>query len=155
MIEYFRHEAMNQATVIAGFCEIIENLLVKQPFFSNNAFLPVLHKVEQLVRTFNDTLSVFREECMLIDATEEAMLSLDPAAEISAWLSESCRVRFSLLRDIADELDRTACSIETAAIENETIRNRYSFVCKSAARLDDLFLHPVAFLQKAIIDHRQ
>lgn len=146
---------MNRATVIAGFSEIIENMLARQPHASSDEFRAVIHKVKQLVCTFNDTLSLFREECRLIDMTEETMLALDSSADINVWLSERCRGHFSLLRNIADQLNKTACSVETTACENQTIGNRYLFICESAGRLYDLFLHPVAFLQKAIIAHRQ
>ena len=145
---------MNQATVIAGFCEIIENLLKKQHYTVNEAFFSVLQKVEELVRTFNDTLSVFRTDCVLIDMTDKLVLSLDPAADITGYLSESCKMHFGVLRDIAGEIERAASSITPADIGIETIGNRYSFVADAAVKLHDLFLHPVAFLQRAIREHQ-
>ena len=145
---------MNQATVISGFCEIIGNMLKKQHCSVNEAFFPVLQKVEELVRTFNDTLSVFRSDCVLIDMTDELVLSLDPAADIAGYLSDSCKIHFGVLREIAGEIDRAASSIAPADIGNESIGNRYSFVADAAVKLHDLFRHPVAFLQKAISEHQ-
>ena len=97
MIEYFRHEAMNQATVIAGFCEIIDNLLNKRSEPFNGTFPQTLHKIQQLIRNFNDTLTIFREECTFLnDATRELILSLDPVSDITAYFSKNCKIYAAL-----------------------------------------------------------
>ncbi len=154
MVESFRHEAMNQATVIAGFCEIIENLLIKNPGSFNTGFPPALKKVEQLIGNFNDTLSAFRNECAITGVTEEIIMSLDPAGDITGYFSESCQIHFTVLREIAKELDAVARSIDAASIGNSDIYSRYCFVGESAVKLNDLFLFPIAFLQKTIKEHQ-
>jgi hypothetical protein len=154
MIESFRHEAMNQATVIAGFCEIIENLLLKNPGSFNTVFPPALKKVEQLVGNFNDTLCAFRNECAFTGVTEEIVMSLDPAGDITGFFSESCKIHFTVLREIAKELASAARSIDAVSIGNNDIHSRYCFVAESAIKLNDLFLFPIAFLQKMIEEHQ-
>ena len=146
---------MNQATVIAGFCEIIENLINKRHLACGEGVLPALHKVDDLVRAFNATLSLFRDECVLTGIDRELLQALDPASEITGYLSESCRIHFSVLDEISGEIEKAACSLTPADIGNEAIGMRYTFISEAAVKLHGLFERPVAYLQRALREHSQ
>ena len=154
MIEYFRHEAMNQATVISGFCEIIETFLIKNPRTFNDAFPPVLQKISSLVQTFNETLSAFHEECAEIALNESQLLALNPQADITSYISDSCRIQFDVLKDFAKEMVTITQSVTIEAIGNEVAAKKYLFIVESAVKLHELFLHPVVFLQSAVSEHQ-
>jgi hypothetical protein len=154
MIEYFRHEAMNQATVVSGFAEIISSLILKNPESASPEFNSALIKVRQIITTFNETLSVFREECSLNGIDENQLMALDPYGDILHYLSEGCRIHYKTLRDIAESLYGVTGSIEPSRITDAKIAERFTLVHESAAKLVDLFLHPLFFIQDAVRKHR-
>lgn len=155
MIEYFRHEAMNQATVISGFCEIIGNLCTQPGVSVEDCFLLQLEKIRKLVVNFHDTLMVFRDECTLEDGAEGILLEIDPAGDFTRFLSPGCAVHFTVLSEIAEVLNSTARLIDGNSIENSKIADRYKFIVESTGKLHELFLYPIAFLQETIKTNRE
>jgi hypothetical protein len=153
VIELFRHEAMNQATVIAGFCEIIENQLLKQSGSVSQEFLTVLHKVEKLIGSFNQTFAVFREESMEVEA-QGSKRQVAFGEDITSLLSPACRTHFGVLREIAAGLSVVADSIGGEGIGSSIIASRYVFVQEAASRLCTLFTDPANFIQKAFVIER-
>ena len=128
MIEYFRHEAMNQATVISGFCEIIGNLCAQSGIRVDDYFLSQLEKIRKLVVNFHDTLMAFRDECALEDGAEGILLEIDPMGDFTRFLSPGCAVHFAVLSEIAEVLNATARLIDGKSIENSKIADRYNFI---------------------------
>lgn len=153
MIEYFRHEAMNQATVVFGFTEIINNLLQKTPEHASPEITSVLERIQRIIIIFNETLSVFREECSLEGVTREQLLAFDPYGDITQYLSEGCRVQYLTLRDVAETLYGVTGSLDLSKVADEKIADRFTLIHESAAKLVDLFLHPLLFLQRVVREH--
>ena len=150
MIEYFRHEVLNQISVISGFCEIIEHQLLKYGFTENDPFSLSLKKVRQLVGNFHSTLMVFREGCILQDVTETIIMNADPADSIEQYLTPECRVQYELLLRIAEALNAEAMDMRKGSSASEKMAERSAFVESSAKRLLELFRHPVAYLQETL-----
>lgn len=150
MIEYFRHEVLNQISVISGFCEIIEHQLLKYEFTENDPFSLSLKKVRQLVGNFHSTLMVFREGCILQDVTEAIIMNADTADSIEQYLTPECRVQYEVLLRIAEALNGEAMVMRKSSSANEKMTERSAFIESSAERLLELFRHPVAYLQKTL-----
>ena len=155
MIEYFRHEVLNQISVISGFCEIIEHQLLKYGYTENDPFSLSLKKVRQLVGNFHSTLMAFREGCVLQDVTETIIMNANPADSIEPYLTPECRVQYEVLLRIAEALNGEAMVMRKSSSASEKMTERSAFVESSAERLLELFRHPVAYLQETLKLHHQ
>ncbi len=150
MIEYFRHEVLNQISVVSGFCEIIEHQLLKYGFTENDPFSLSLKKVRQLVGNLHSTLMVFREGCILQDVSEAIIMTADPAGSIEQYLTPECSVQYEVLLRIAEALNDEAAAMRKSSDASEKMAERSVFVESSAERLLELFRHPVAYLQETL-----
>ena len=150
MIEYFRHEAMNQATVISGFCEIIGNLIAAPEVTVDESFPPLLQKIRELILTFHETLMMFRDECTLENSSEEVLFSADATGDFTRFLSPGCSMHYAALRDIVKVLAGTVQSIDPVSIGSDKIITRFQFITESITRLTDLLENPVGYLQNMI-----
>ena len=148
MIAHFRHEALNQVSVISGFCEIIENLLPLPPASNTTDFNLHLRKIKQLALSFNTTLQVFREECDLREMTEEMLHRMDPAGDLLPYLSPECAIQYTVLRETVEALFTEAKQLYKSCNEGEKIIDRCSYVVASSQRLHELFLRPFAYLRR-------
>ena len=150
MIEQFRHEALNQISVISGFSEIIENELLHFEHPINETFNTHLSKINQLALSFHQTLQVFREGCELKPLTEEAIRLLDPSDDILRYLSPECAIQYTVLKETAGALKNEAYGLEKTSSGSEKITDRSHFIVSSAERIHELFLHPFAFMQEVL-----
>lgn len=149
MIEYFRHEAMNQTTVISGFAEIIGTGLDDEPECIRVPLSKFLQNIEQLLRVFNETLAVFRKECGEISLSGEQLSTLDPETDLTRYFSESCCIHFMTLKDISKHLVSLCTSVTINFGENLKLKTRFNFIVQSSEKLENLFTRPVGYLQKA------
>jgi hypothetical protein len=145
VIEEFRHEALNQATVIAGFSEIIENLVQKQAMPIYPEFITTLRKIKVLIVSFSKALSAFREESIVCCA--EGALPENPE-EIWGMLSPACRLHYDVLQEIAAELLKITEKITPDDIGNPHLANRFYMIQEAVRKVSVLLEDPVAYLKK-------
>ena len=148
MIEHFRHEALNQVSVISGFCEIIENQLPQPTAANTITFINHLRKIKQLALSFHTTLQVFREECDLKDMTEAMLQRMDPTGDILPYLSPECAIQYTVMKETVEALFAEAKQLHTSCNEGEKISDRCSYVVTSSKRLHELFLRPFEYIRQ-------
>ena len=155
MIGHFRHEAMNQATVIAGFCVLINQEMEKTPGSVNARFTQAMQSLTQLLNVFTSSLNVFRKECSLQGLSQQELETLDPSTDLNAYFLPECRERFTRLIQIAENVAATANSIADSDIHDEKLFKRFQYVQESAARLNELFTNPVFHIQRMMKAHHR
>ena len=153
MIGHFRHEAMNQATVIAGFCVLINHELEKAPASASTRFAQSMQAISQLLDVFTSSLNVFRKECSIKGLSQQQLETLDPASDLSSYFSPGCSDRFASLTEMVENIAATADTISDSEIYDEKLIKRFQYVQESAARLNELFTNPVFHIQRMMKVH--
>jgi hypothetical protein len=153
MIGHFRHEAMNQATVIAGFCVLINYELEKAPCSANARFAQAMKAITQLLDVFTSSLNSFRKECSINGLSQQQLEDLDPSTKLNPYFSQGCGEQFSSLAAMAENISATAGSISKADIHDDKLYQRFQYIQESAAKLNELFTNPVFHMQRMMKVH--
>lgn len=153
MIGHFRHEAMNQATVIAGFCVLINHELEKAPYSANAKFAQAMKSITQLLDVFTSRLNAFRNECSIKGLSPQQLENLNPSTDLNPYFTNDCGEQFSSLAAMADNISATAGSIIKADILDDKLYQRFQYIKESAAKLNKLFTNPVSHMQRMMKVH--
>ena len=153
MIEFFRHEALNLVTAIAGFTEILERLSDSGQNGTQEPLRAQLAAIRNESSFFHTTLLSFRNECALVGISGSDFSRLPPDTDIALYLDDKCRERFFLLRSAALKIHGLTGSTDRPDHEDGKFVQRLVMIHESATGLVELFNRPVGYIQQAMRDH--